>query len=264
MKILFVGDLVGRPGRICLERLLPSMRSELKVDAVVVNAENAAGGIGVTPQILDELMGLGVEAITLGNHTWRKKELVGVLDRYQTTVRPANYPAGVPGQGSVVITLQDGRKFGLISVLGRIFMECFESPFVRAKQEADSLRQRTPVVIVDMHAEATSEKMAMGWYLDGCCTAVLGTHTHVQTADERILPGGTAYITDVGMTGPRDSVIGLEKERAIHKFLTGIPSEFRVAGGPASLSAVVVEADETTGKALSIRRECRTSPPADT
>ncbi|MCX5768802.1 MAG: TIGR00282 family metallophosphoesterase [Candidatus Hydrogenedentes bacterium] len=263
MKILFVGDLVGRPGRMCLERLLPSLRKELNVDAVVVNAENAAGGIGVTPQILDELMRLGVEAITLGNHTWRKKELVEMLDRYQTTVRPANYPPGVPGQGSVVITLQDGRKFGLISVLGRIFMECVESPFVRAKQEAVSLRQRTPVVIVDMHAEATSEKMAMGWYLDGCCTAVLGTHTHVQTADERILPGGTAYITDVGMTGPRDSVIGLEKERAIHKFLTGIPSEFRVAGGPSMLSAALVEADETTGKALSIRRECRISPPVD-
>jgi metallophosphoesterase (TIGR00282 family) len=263
MKILFVGDLVGRPGRACLERLLPSMREELKLDAVVVNAENAAGGIGVTPQILDELMALGVEAITLGNHTWRKKELVSALDRYETTVRPANYPAGVPGKGSAVITLRDGRKFGLISVLGRIFMESFESPFVRAKQEADLLRQRAPIVIVDMHAEATSEKMALGWYLDGSCTAVLGTHTHVQTADERILPGGTAYITDVGMTGPRDSVIGLEKERAIDKFLTGIPSEFKVGGGPGCLSAVVLEADEKTGKAISIRREYRVGPAGD-
>jgi metallophosphoesterase (TIGR00282 family) len=257
---MFVGDLVGRPGRVCLERLLPVMREELELDAVVVNAENAAGGIGVTPEILDELMGLGVEAISLGNHTWRKKELVSKLDRYLTTVRPANYPPGVPGQGSTVITLRDGRKFGLVNVVGRVFMDCFESPFQRAKQEADLLRQRAQIVLVDMHAEATSEKLALGWYLDGSCTAVLGTHTHVQTADERIFPNGTAYITDVGMTGPRDSVIGLEKERAIHKFLTGIPSEFKVAGGPACLSAVVVEADEKTGKALSIRREYRVGP----
>jgi len=233
------------------------MRDELELDAVVVNAENAAGGIGVTPQILDELCDQGVEAITLGNHTWRKKDLVRELDRFENVVRPANYPEGVPGRPSLLVTLPDGRKFGVVSVLGRIFMDCFESPFVRAKQEADTLRQRTQVVLVDMHGEATSEKMAIGWYLDGNCTAVLGTHTHVQTADERVLPGGTAYITDVGMTGPRDSVIGLEKERAIHKFLTGIPSEFKVAKGPVCLCGVVVEADETTGKAVSIRREFR-------
>lgn len=257
MRILFVGDLIGRPGRRCLERLLPSLREELEIDAVVVNAENAAGGIGVTPQILDELNGWGVEAITLGNHTWRKKELVKALDRFENVVRPANYPDGVPGRGSLLVTLPDGRKFGLISVVGRIFMDCFASPFVRAKREVDGLRQRTQVVIVDMHGEATSEKTAIGWYLDGSCTAVVGTHTHVQTADERVLPGGTAYITDVGMTGPRDSVIGLEKERAIHKFLTGIPSEFKVAKGATCLCAVVIEADEANGKATSIRREFR-------
>ncbi|MCE5230880.1 TIGR00282 family metallophosphoesterase [bacterium] len=257
MKILFVGDLVGRPGRMCLERLLPSLREEHGLDAVVVNAENSAGGIGVTPQILNELTAMGIDAITLGNHTWKKKEMVQTLDRYENTVRPANYPAGAPGRASTIITLRDGRKFGVTNVLGRIFMECVESPFVRAKQEVDSLRQRTPVVIVDMHGEATSEKQAMGWYLDGACTAVLGTHTHVQTADERVLPKGTAYITDVGMTGPRDSVIGLEIERAVHKFLTGMPSEFKVAKGPTCLCAVVVDADDTTGKAVSIRREYR-------
>lgn len=260
MIVFFVGDVVGRPGRRCLAQLLPSLRDEYAVDAVVVNMENAAGGLGVTPPILREVAKLGVDAMTLGNHTWRKKELGPALDAFEQVVRPLNYPAGAPGRGSTVVTLADGRRLGVISVLGRVFMEPLEDPFTAARQEAKRLRAETPVVLVDIHAEATSEKAALGWYLDGRCTAVLGTHTHVQTADERILPQGAAYITDVGMTGPYDSVIGLDPERALHKFLTGLPGEFKVASGPICLCGVVIEADDATGRALSIRRVFQTIP----
>jgi len=254
MKILFVGDVVGRPGRTSLARWLGPTRRDRGIDMVIVNAENAAGGLGATPKVLDQLLNMGVDAITLGNHTWRKKELAPAIDRYPSVVRPANYPARVPGKGAALITLPDGRRVGLVSVVGRVFMEPFECPFQRARQEVAALRQNTRVVIVDVHAEATSEKVALGWFLDGECTAVLGTHTHVQTADERILPNGTAYITDVGMSGPRDSVIGVERERAIGKFLTGMPTEFRVAKGPTCFNAVIIEADETTGRATAIER----------
>ncbi|NIA14828.1 MAG: TIGR00282 family metallophosphoesterase [Nitrospiraceae bacterium] len=254
MKILFVGDIVGRPGRRILSANLPHLREEHALDAVVVNAENAAGGLGVTPHILDEMTTLDIDGITLGNHTWRKRELAGELDRFDSVARPANYVPGLPGRGSVIVRLADGRRFGLICVVGRVFMEPFRCPFAVAQQEVARLREATPVVLVDIHAEATSEKMAMGWHLDGQCAAVLGTHTHVQTADERLLPKGTAYITDVGMTGPYDSVIGLEPERAVKKFLTGMPNEYRLANGPVCLNAVVVDVDEETGLANSIRR----------
>ena len=254
MKILFVGDIVGRPGRTSLARWLGPTRRDHGIDMVIANAENAAGGLGATPKVLDQLFNMGIDAITLGNHTWRKKELAPAIDRYPAVIRPANYPPRVPGKGAALITLPDGRRVGLVSVVGRVFMEPFECPFLRARQEVAALRQNTPIVIVDVHAEATSEKVALGWYLDGACTAVLGTHTHVQTADERILPNGTAYITDVGMTGPRDSVIGVDRERAIGKFLTGMPAEFRVAKGPTRFNAVIVEADETTGRATAIER----------
>ena len=262
MKILFVGDVVGRAGRECVARVLPGLREEFAVDVVVANGENAAGGLGATPQVIGELLAMGVNAITLGNHTWRKKELAPVLDSLPNVVRPANYCPGVPGKGSMVVELADGRKMGLVNVQGRVFMEALECPFARAREEVERLRQAAPIVVVDFHAEATSEKVAMGWYLDGKCTAVLGTHTHVQTADERVLPQGTAYITDVGMTGPIDSVIGVEKERAIQKFVTGMPAEFRVAKGPTSVCGVVVEADEQTGRAVSIKRVARTSEDA--
>lgn len=257
MRILFVGDIVGRPGRQVLEHWLPLLRDELRLDVVIANAENAAGGLGVTPGILKELKKLGIAGFTLGNHTWRKKELVGMLDLEETVVRPINYPPGVPGRGSVVLTLGDGRRLGLISVQGRVYMDAFECPFRSALAEVERLREEVKVVLVDMHAEATSEKVALGWYLDGRCTAVVGTHTHVQTADERLLEQGTAFISDVGMTGPRDGVIGLERERAIEKFLTGLPNEFKVAPGPSQLCGVLVEADDVDGRAVSIERIVR-------
>jgi len=258
MKILLIGDVCGRAGRQCIARWLPEIRAEYGVDFVVANAENAAGGLGATPEILAELEALDIQALTMGNHTWRKRELAPALHKLDAVVRPANYPPGVPGKGSAVFALADGRRVGVVNVVGRVFMDAFDCPFRRAREEVTRLRESAPVVLVDVHAEATSEKMALGWYLDGLCTAVLGTHTHVQTADERVLPNGTAYITDVGMTGPVNSVIGVDSERAISKFLTGMPNEFRVAKGPSALCAALVEADDKTGCAVSIQRVVRT------
>ena len=257
MNILFIGDIVGSPGRRVLKEWLSKLRAEFDVDFVVANGENAAGGLGATPEILDEILGAGVQAITLGNHTWRKKILLKTIDAYETVLRPANYPHGVPGKGSAVVELPDGRRVGLVNVLGRVYMEAFACPFETARREIARLKQSTDTILVDVHAEATSEKIALGWYLDGKCTAVVGTHTHVQTADEQILPEGTAYITDVGMTGPMDSVIGVEKERIIQKFLTGVPAEFKVAKGRPTISAVLIETDDDTGKARSIQRVSR-------
>jgi metallophosphoesterase (TIGR00282 family) len=254
MNILFIGDIVGRPGRAAVERWLPELREELAVDVVVANAENSAGGLGATPDILRELIALGVHAFTMGNHTWRKKELAPAIDKFPNLVRPANYPPGVPGRGAALIALPDGRRLGLVQLLGRVFMEPFEDPFLTGEREVDWLRQSTPIILVDMHAEATSEKQALGWFLDGRCTAVVGTHTHVATADETILPGGTAYITDVGMTGPLESVIGTDRDIVIKKFVTGMPATFEVARGRPALNGVLVEADDETGRATGIRR----------
>jgi metallophosphoesterase (TIGR00282 family) len=254
MIILFIGDIVGRPGRHSVARWLPELRESHEVDLVVANGENAAGGLGATPEILDELRQYGIQAFTMGNHVYRKRVLMPALDGLADVVRPANYPAGAPGRGAAVIRLADGRKVGLLNLLGRVFMEPLECPFLWADREVARLREETPVVLVDMHAEATSEKVALGWYLDGRCTAVVGTHTHVQTADEWVLPEGTAYISDVGMCGPAHSVIGVEKEAVIGKFVTGLPREFRVAGGPMMFSAVLIEADDATGRARRITR----------
>ena len=254
MKILFIGDLVGRPGRQAFSKWTPKIKEEFDIDFVVVNAENAAGGLGVTPEILDELFSEGVHAVTLGNHTWRKKTIIPVLDNYPRVVRPANYPKGVPGQGRAVVRNERGQKLGVTNVLGRIFMEAFDCPFEAARREVEAMRAETNTILVDVHAEATSEKVALGWYLDGKCTAVVGTHTHVQTADERILPQGAAYITDVGMTGPRDSVIGVERENVIHRFLTGLPTPFDVSKERAIYCGVVIETDDATGKAINITR----------
>lgn len=254
MRILLIGDICGRSGRSCVARWLPELREKRAIDIVFANAENAAGGLGATAEVLAEILALGVQGITMGNHTWRQKGFAEALDSLDAVVRPANYPPDVPGKGAQVFELPDGRKVGIINLVGRVFMEPFDCPFRRGRDEVMRLRELTPVVVVDFHAEATSEKKALGWYLDGLCTAVLGTHTHVMTADERVLPHGTAYITDVGMTGPADSVIGVDTERAIHKFVTGLPSSFRVAKGPTELCAVLVEADDQTGKALSIER----------
>lgn len=257
MNILFVGDIVGRPGRRALAHWLPRLTEEFGLDLVVVNGENAAGGLGANGAVLAELFRMGVHAVTLGNHTWRKKEMASIIDGYETVIRPANYPEGVPGSGSAYVRLPDDRLVGVVNLLGRVYMEPCECPFRRGRDLVVRMREKTSVVLVDFHAEATSEKVALGWHLDGLCTAVMGTHTHVQTADERVLPGGTAYITDVGMTGPVDSVIGVERERAIGKFLTGMPHEFRPAKGRAAVCAVVLHVDENTGRTQRIERICR-------
>ena len=254
MNVLFLGDIVGKPGRQAVATWLARLKSERAVDLVVANAENAAGGLGATPSILRDLETLGINGFTLGNHTWRKKELAPALDGLHHVVRPANFPEETPGQGSMVLNADDGRRLGVLSLQGRVFIEGFDCPFKTASREIETLRRQTPLILVDMHAEATAEKVAMGWHLDGLCSAVVGTHTHVQTADDRILPNGTAYITDVGMCGPRDSVIGVEHERIVTKFITGMPTEFRVAKGPMMLNGVFLELDDATGKALAIER----------
>jgi len=253
MKILFVGDIVGGVGRRCLARWLPPLRRQHAIDFVVGNGENAAGGLGATPKILEEMSSTGLQAITLGNHTWRQKELVTGIEPLKNVVRPANYPPGTPGRGSQVIALPDGRKVGVVNLVGRVYMDAADCPFRVGRHVVEQMREQTPIVLVDFHAEATAEKVAMGWYLDGVCSAVLGTHTHVQTSDARVLPDGTAYITDVGMTGPRDSVIGVERDMVIQKFITGIPVRFKTAQGPAMLCGAIVEVDDTSGRATSIQ-----------
>ncbi|MDR7481218.1 MAG: TIGR00282 family metallophosphoesterase [Armatimonadota bacterium] len=253
MRILFVGDVTGRPGRRILARRLPQLRCEHAVNIVVANGENAAGGMGLTAEVAAELFAVGVDVLTGGNHIWKNREAYALLDSDPRVFRPANYPAGVPGRGAAVVRLADGTALGVLNLEGRVFMQALDDPFRIAREEAARLRAVTPAIIVDFHAEATSEKVAMGWYLDGRVSAVVGTHTHVQTADERVLPGGTAYITDVGMTGPRDGIIGMARESILERFLTQLPVRFEVAPGPVQLNAVVVEITEA-GHATSIRR----------
>jgi 2',3'-cyclic-nucleotide 2'-phosphodiesterase len=254
MNVLFLGDIVGKPGRAAIATWLNQIKSEYGIDITLANAENAAGGLGVTPAILRDLHSLGIDGFTLGNHTWRKKELAPALKDFPNVVRPANYPEETPGQGSMLLTARDGLRLGVVNLQGRVFIEGFDCPFKTGTREVKALRQQTQFILVDMHAEATAEKVAMGWHLDGRCSAVVGTHTHVQTADERILPGGAAYITDAGMCGPRDSVIGVEHERIVAKFINGMPTEFRIAKGPMMLNGVVLDLDDSTGKARAIRR----------
>jgi metallophosphoesterase (TIGR00282 family) len=254
MKILFLGDIVGRPGREITEEVLSDIRKEEKIDFVIANGENAAGGSGITPSISEELFENGIDVLTSGDHIWKRKEIYDFLKVSSKLVRPANYPEGAAGRGSTVIDIGGGRKVGVINLIGRVFMDAVDCPFVKAKEEIDKLRQETPIIIVDLHAEATSEKVAMGWYLDGLVSAVIGTHTHVQTADEKILPNGTAYITDCGMTGPYDSVIGRKKEQIILRFLTQLPTRFEMAVGGVEMHGVVIEVNDSTGKAVSIER----------
>jgi hypothetical protein len=254
VKILFIGDIIGEPGRKTVARHVPKLVRERGVDCVIANAENAAGGFGVTPDVARELFSVGVHVITSGNHIWDKKEIIEYIKGEPRLLRPANYPKGTPGKGSVVVTTASGEKVGVLQLMGRVAMPTLDCPFRVGKHEVDALRREVRTVIVDMHAEATSEKMAMGWYLDGEVSGVFGTHTHVQTADERILPKGTAYLTDVGMVGPTESVIGIKKEIAIEKFLSQMPRRFEVAPGPCVFSAVLFEVDTAMGKALSIER----------
>lgn len=260
MKVLFIGDIVGKVGRTSLKALLPNLVDRYKIDMVIANGENAAAGFGITDTTADEIFSCGVHIITTGNHVWDKKETAGYLSKEHRVLRPLNYPPGVPGSGSVIHTTKDGIKVAVLNLSGRVFMSLFDCPFRTGESEIQKLREKTKIIIVDFHAEATSEKIAFSHYVDGTVTAVLGTHTHVQTADEKILPKGTAYITDVGMTGPADSVIGITKEQIIERFLLQMPMKFETAKGDAVLSAVVLDIDTDTGKAKTIQRLLLTYP----
>ena len=254
MKILFIGDIVGKPGRRAVRELLPGIIEERRIDFVIANCENAAAGFGVTAEIVEELYGAHIDVLTSGNHIWDKKEQVAFILSDPRIIRPANYPAGAPGVGSALLTTPGGVKVAVLNLEGRVFMKSLECPFLVADREIQRLKQETPIIFVDFHAEATSEKSALGWYLDGRVSALVGTHTHVQTADERILPQGTAFLTDAGMTGSFDSVIGMGKEETIHRFLTQLPAKFEVGKKDIRLNAVVIGVDETCGKAVSIER----------
>ncbi len=254
MKILFIGDVVGNPGREAIRILLPQLKKEHGLDFVIANAENAAGGSGITPKVAEELFACGVSALTSGDHIWKKRDIFEIIGKEERILRPINFPLGAPGQGWGVFKTDKGLKVGVINVQGRVFMEALESPFQTVKEAQETISEQTKIIIVDIHAEATSEKIALGWYLDGLVSGVFGTHTHVQTADERILPKGTAYITDVGMAGPCDSVIGRKIEDVLERFLTSIPRKFDVAEGNIQLQGVVVDIDEKSGKAVSIVR----------
>ncbi|MCK4859163.1 MAG: TIGR00282 family metallophosphoesterase [Candidatus Omnitrophica bacterium] len=253
MKILAIGDIVGKPGREAVKSLLPKLKQKHSLDLVIANGENVAGGSGITPKLAEELFNAGIDIITSGDHIWKRKEVISFLETEKRLLRPANYPQQAPGGGSIVIE-KNGIKVGVINLAGRIFMEGIRCPFKVAQEEIKSIKENTKIIIVDFHAEATSEKVALGWYLDGRVSAVLGTHTHIQTADEKILPQGTAYITDLGMTGPYNSVIGRKKEEVLQRFVVQVPTRFEVADGDVHLCGVVLEIDEQSGKTISIVR----------
>jgi len=254
LKILFVGDVFGETGRKALGIQIEKIRNPEKPDFIIVNGENAAGGKGITYNTAQEIFSCGVDAITMGNHTWARKEVMNIIDSGMNIIRPANYPRGVPGKGRIILE-KDGVKLGLINLIGRVYMENnVDCPFQAADREVQNLRGQVDAILVDFHAEATSEKIAMGYYLDGRAEVVVGTHTHVQTADEQILENGTAYITDVGFTGPADGVIGVNREQIIRKFTSGLPSQFEPASGRAIFNAVMVTIDPVMKKAVNIRR----------
>lgn len=255
VRILFVGDVVGRPGRHYLRERLPDLQRQWSPDVVVVNGENAAGGVGITPQAVRELTDIGADVITLGNHAWDKRDLAPAIDELPNLIRPLNYPPGTPGRGSLVARTARGVPVLVMNAMGRVFAGVqLDDPFRRVDEELAAHGDDIRVRLLDFHAEATSEKVSLGWYLDGRVSAVIGTHTHVQTADAQVLPGGSAYITDAGMTGPWQSVIGIDRERVIEKYLTQMPVRFEVASGPRQLNAVVLDADPATGRALRIER----------
>jgi metallophosphoesterase (TIGR00282 family) len=251
MIILAIGDVIGKPGRRAISTLLPELRATYHADMVIVNAENAAGGLGTTPDTAQELLDAGVDVLTSGNHIWTHKEMLPYLDSDMPILRPLNYPPGVPGRGYII------NQALVVNLIGRTFMTNYDCPFRAMDELLNDLTNRPPVVIVDFHAEATSEKMAMGRYLDGRVSAVLGTHTHVGTIDAQILPGGTAYVTDIGMTGPIDSIIGDDVEAVLKRFLTMIPHHLSVGKGKTVLNAIIVTVDDTTGKATGIERISR-------
>jgi metallophosphoesterase (TIGR00282 family) len=254
MRILFIGDIVGKAGRQAIDGVLQKVIADHKIEFTIANGENAAGGMGITPAIAIEMLDQGVDVLTSGNHIWAKKEILPFLDEELRILRPANYPPKVPGRGSGIFHSPNGQKVGVLNLEGRVFMKHLDCPFRVGEKEVELLRKETNIILVDFHAEATSEKMAMGWFLNGRVSAILGTHTHVQTSDEKILDEGTAYITDVGMTGPLASVIGIRKQVALDRLLTQIPWKFDVATEEIELQGVVIEVDSKTGKSKDIQR----------
>ncbi|WP_018922481.1 TIGR00282 family metallophosphoesterase [Salsuginibacillus kocurii] len=253
MKLMFIGDVVGSPGRKMVEEYVPKLKKKYRPSMVVINGENAAHGKGITEKIYKQLLNAGAQAITLGNHAWDKKEIFEFIEEAPNLIRPANFPEGTPGNGYKILDI-NGVKLGLINLMGRTFMPPLDCPFQKVDQILAEIEDRSDCIFVDFHGEATSEKQAMGWYLDGRVSAVIGTHTHVQTGDERILPNGTAYLSDVGMTGPYDGILGMERETIIQKFKTGLPARFEVDTGREQLSGVYLELDPKTKKAKKIER----------
>jgi metallophosphoesterase (TIGR00282 family) len=259
LNVLCIGDIFGEPGRKALAHFLPRLRAELEVDLVVANVENAAAGFGVTPSLARGFLGGGIDVMTSGNHIWDRKEIIEYIVKENLLLRPANYPAGTPGVGSVVVKA-GAHRVGVLNLQGRVFMSPIDCPFATADAEVARLRAETSIIVVDMHGEATSEKQAIGWYLDGRVSAVVGSHSHVQTADERLLPGGTAFLTDLGITGPFDSVIGVDKELAIQRFRTGMPNRFEPATGRVRVQGALVRIDPESGRAIGIERVQRELP----
>jgi len=254
MRIAFLGDVVGKPGRRGVTAFLPSLIVSEAIDFVVANCENAAGGVGVDPGSVRELLSAGVDVLTSGNHIWAKREIVDYIADSDVLLRPANFSPTTPGWGYTVKTSRGGTPVAVVNLIGRVFMNNYDCPFRVADTVLEAIGAKATVVFVDMHAEATSEKVAMGWYLDGRVSAVVGSHTHVQTADERLLPGGTAYLTDAGMCGPRDSVIGVKRDAVVQRFLTQMPTRFEVATGPVLVQGAVIDVDEASGRASGINR----------
>lgn len=253
-RVLFIGDIIGKPGRIAVRELLPRLVGQCSPDLVIANGENSAGGFGITAEVAEELKKLQIDVITSGNHIWDKKEIYEYIKGERRLLRPLNYPNGAPGYGFGVFECASGVKVGVLNLMGRVFMDNLECPFRTGREAINKLREQTPVIIVDLHAETTSEKAAIGWHFDGLVSAVIGTHTHIQTSDERVLTNGTAFITDAGMTGPTDSVIGMRKEMIIERFLTQMPVRFDVAAKGIELQGVLVTIGSLDGKAKKIER----------
>jgi len=254
IRVLFIGDIVGKTGRNAVKALLPDLNAKFRTDLVIANGENIAGGFGLTESLVQELYRAGVHVITTGNHVWDKKDFAAYISKDNRVIRPANYPPGAPGFGSIIHSMPDGRKVGVLNLSGRVFMSGYDCPFRTAEAEIEKIKKETSVIIIDLHAEATSEKVAFGYFVDGKVSAVIGTHTHVQTADEKILGNGTAYITDAGMTGPEYSVIGIDVQQIIRRFLTSMPDRFETASGRAIFSAVMIDIDGSSGRAEAIKR----------
>jgi len=254
LRVLIIGDIVGKPGRDACLKIIPYLRREKEIQFVIANGENIAGGSSITPDTVKDIFQAGADLMTLGDHTFRKKEAADLVEKDSRIVRPANYPEGAPGRGFTLMKWGNGVQIAVINLMGRVFMDPLDCPFQKGKEILEKLASKTTIIFVDVHAEATSEKVAMGWFFDGKVTCVYGTHTHIQTSDERVLPKGTAYITDLGMTGPYDSVIGREKEPVLYKFLTQLPAKYDVATGDVRLSGAIVDVDIETGKAVHIER----------